>query len=156
MKSNKSHFFALIALGGLMALSPIAYADDSNIPSPAKPAPGADEPGPGGRPNMRAQMDKLLADIKATDDQKEKLKPIFKERNDKMKTLRDDTALSQEDRVAKRKEIMEAITAKVKTVLDADQFKKYEEFQKEMMKRMQGRRQQPPADGAAKDPAPKN
>jgi protein CpxP len=152
MKTNKLHLFTFLAIGALIALGPIARADDA----PAAPAPGADAGtnGPaGGRPNMRAQMEKLFTAISATDEQKEKLKPIFKERNEKFKALRDDTSLSQEDRKSKRQEIIKDINAKVKDVLSADQFEEYLKFQKAQVGRG-GRAQQstPPA----ADTTPKN
>lgn len=131
MKTNKSKLFALLALGGLMTLSPIARADDAPAqPAPSTPAPEAGAKG-GGRANMREQMDKLFTAIKATDDQKDKLKTIFKDRNEKFKALRDDTSISQEDRTAKRKDITKDINAKVKDVLSADQYEQYLAFQKE-------------------------
>jgi Spy/CpxP family protein refolding chaperone len=146
MKTNKTKLFALLALGGLMAVGQIARADDT--PAPATPPPAAG----GGRGNMRAAMEKFLTDIKATDEQKEKLKPIFKERDDKLKALRGDTSIAQEDRAAKRKEITEATTAKVKGVLDADQFAKYEKFLKDQMGRgRRGQQPPPPADAPPKN-----
>jgi len=145
MKTNKLQIFALVTLGGLIALGPIARADDT----PATPAPapgvGAGTNAPAGRPNLRAEMEKLFALIKPTEDQKEQLKTIFKERNEKIKALREDTTLTREDRMAKRKEIMEAITAKVKAVLSADQFAQYETFMKEQRGQARNRGQQPPA-----------
>src|ERR1700759_3995288 len=127
MKTNKSKLFALLALGGLMAIGQIARADDT----PAQTPPAAPAPEAGGKGAGRANMDKLFTAIKATDDQKEKLKPIFKERNEKLKTLREDTSISQEDRTAKRKDIMKDVNAKVKDVISADQYDQYMAFQKE-------------------------
>jgi hypothetical protein len=154
MKTNKSKLFALLALGGLMALNPIARADDAPAtPAPSTPAPGADAKG-GGRANMREQAEKLFTAIKATDDQKEKLKAIFKDRNEKFKALRDDTGISQEDRTAKRKDITKDINAKVKDVLSADQYEEYLKFQKEQAHRG-GRKGDQPATPPA-DSTPKN
>lgn len=127
MKTNKLQIFALITLGGLMALGPIARADDA-------PAAGASTNAPAGHADRHAQMDKLFTAISATDAEKEQLKPIFKERNEKFKALREDTSLSKEDRTSKRKEINQDINAKVKTVLTADQFEEYLKFQKEQGK----------------------
>src|ERR1700722_7289474 len=155
MKTNKLHIFALLAFGGVIALGPIARADDTPaVPAPAPaPAPGADAPA--GRPNMREQMEKLFTAINATDDEKEKLRPIFKERNEKFKALRDDTSASQEDRMAKRKKINKEVTAKVKEGLTADQFTQYQAFMKSHAGRGPGRGQAapPPADSPA---PPKN
>ena len=103
---------------------------------------------------MREQAEKLFTAIKATDDQKEKLKAIFKERNEKFKSLREDTGISQEDRTSKRKDITKDIDAKVKDVLSADQYEQYLKFQKENGRRG-GRNGAPPANPPA-DTTPKN
>jgi Spy/CpxP family protein refolding chaperone len=152
MKTNQFILLPLLALGGLTAFSPIARADDAPA-TPPPPASGADAStnAPAGRPNMREQMEKLFKAIKATDDQKEKLKPIFKERNQKFKELRDDTSLAQPDRAAKRKEITKDINAKVKDILSDDQFKEYQKFQREQAK--QNHNQPPPSPA---DNPPKN
>jgi Spy/CpxP family protein refolding chaperone len=152
MKTNKSKLFALIALGGLMAVGSIARADDAPTQTPPATPPSGNA---GGRANMREQAEKLFTAIKATDDQKEKLKAIFKERNEKFKALRDDTSISQEDRTAKRKDITKDVNAKVKDVLSADQYEQYLAFQKE-----QGHRGRKGADQPATTPpadsTPKN
>lgn len=140
MKINKLRIFAVLTASCLIGLTPVLRADDS--PTTPPPAAGGGTNGPGGRANMRAAMDKFLTEIKATDEQKEKLKTLFKERNEKMKTLRDDTSLSADERKAKRKEIADATNAKVKDVLSADQYTKYEEFIK--TQRPGGRRGQRP------------
>jgi hypothetical protein len=153
MKMNKPRLFVLLALGGLLALGPVVRADDApSTPPPPPPGAGGGATSPGAA--RRAGLDKFLTDIKATDDQKEKLKTIFKERVDKMQALRNDTSLSEEDRTAKRKEIVDATNAKVKGVLNADQYAKYEEFVKTQAARFGNRGQRPPPPPA--DSTPKN
>ena len=49
-----------------------------------------------------------------------------------MGDLRQDTSLSQEDKAAKRKAIQEDTTAKMKAVLTAEQFQKWQEMQTQM------------------------
>jgi Spy/CpxP family protein refolding chaperone len=148
MKS-KLQIVALLTLGAVVALGPIVRAEDT--PSSPPPGAGGGATSPGGQ--RRASLDKFLTDIKATDDQKDKLKTIFKERVEKMQALRDDTSLSQEDRAKKRKEITDASNAKVKGVLNADQYTKYEEFMKTQAARFRNRGQQPPPPA---DSTPKN
>jgi hypothetical protein len=133
MKTNKLRIFAVLAFGGLIALAPVVRADDT----PASPPPGAGS-GTNSGANRGANMDKLYAIIKPTDQQKEQLKPIFKDRADQMKALRQDTSLSQEDKSAKRKEIMDATNAKVKGVLNADQYAQYLTYMKEQGGRRRG------------------
>lgn len=139
MKNNKLVILALIALGGLVAFAPITRAQDA---PPANPAPGEAKPGgPGGRPGMGDPMQMMKEQLNLTDDQTEKLKPIMQERRDKMQALRKDTALTQEDKMAKRKEIMDDSNAKIKPILTAEQQDKFTQMQEKMM---QNRRQHPP------------
>jgi periplasmic protein CpxP/Spy len=141
MKTNKLHIFSLLTLSAFIGLAPIVRADDT--PATPPPAAGGGTNGPAGRANMRAAMDKFLTSINATEDQKEQLKTIFKDRNEKLKAMRDDTSLSKEDKKAKRTEIADATNTKVKGVLTADQYTQYEAFIK-----LQGNgrhNQQPPA-----------
>jgi len=146
MKTIKLPIFAVITLGAVIALAPLARADDP----PATPPPaGGGTNAPGGRVNRRDAMEKLLTTINATDEQKGKLKPIFKDRDDQIKALREDTSLSRTDRTSKRKEIMETTTAKVKEVLTPDQFTKYEEFIKTQGRARRG--QTPPPAGASQN-----
>lgn len=152
MKTNKSRLFTLIALGGLMAVGPIVRADDTPAQTPPPPAPDATAPA-AGHAKGHEQMDKLFAAIKATDSEKEKLKPIFKDRNNQLKAMREDASLSQADKKAKRKEIMQGVNAKVKEVLTADQYADYETFMKDQAKHAKGA-EQPAA--LPTDTAPKN
>src|ERR1700719_4006541 len=140
MKRNKLGIVAILALTGLMACGPVAFAQDK----PATPPPGGDSgttPPRRGRNNIQALLDKL--DL--TSEQKDKVKPIIADQTQKMRDLRQDTSLSQEDRRAKMKELNEGLDAKMKEVLTADQFTKYQELRKQAAA---GRRGQAGGDGA--------
>lgn len=126
MKQNKLSLFAVVALGGLLACGAVARADDT---TPAKPTP----PPPGRGQRMQQMVEKLGL----TDDQKPKVEATMKDQREKMTALRDDTSLSADDRKAKVKEIMEATDAKMKTILTADQYAKWEQIRKDMRQRMQ-------------------
>lgn len=148
MKLNKSSIFALMTLGGLMAFGPLAGAQDLPKTDTPPPAPGGAR---GGR-----NMEKVFEQLKLTDDQKEKVKPIFKDQADKMKALRDDTSLTPQDRRPKMKEIRDATNAKLKPILTDEQFAQWEK-----LSQARGRRpgaNNPPADAPAPPPAasPKN
>jgi periplasmic protein CpxP/Spy len=136
MKLNKLSIFALMTLGGLMAFGPIAGAQaqtNSTTPPPAGP--------PGGRPNMK----KIIEQLKLTDDQTEKVKPILKDQAEKMKALREDTSLTPQDRRPKMKEIRDDTNAKLKPILTDEQFA---EWQKLTQRGGHGKKQDatPPAD----------
>jgi protein CpxP len=133
MKRNKLSILAIVALGGLMACGPIASAQDATPPAKptTPPADGTTPPPRRGRgPNIQAILDKL--DLTA--DQKDKAAPVVKEFNDKMAALRADSSLAQEDRRPKMKEIRDAFTAKMKTILTPEQFTKFEELSKQGMR----------------------
>jgi protein CpxP len=137
MKKHVCATMASLALGSLMVLSPASRAQD-NPPSTNQP-PGAAAPG-GRRGNP---LDAMKQQLNLTDDQVEKLKPILKEQQEKMKALRADTTLSREDMMAKRKELQAGLSAKVKDILTPDQFTKWQ-----TMVQNRGRRGQKGAPGA--------
>lgn len=154
MKFNKSSILALMTLGGLMAFGQLASADDTKpVPPPDAPStpPPADAPAPGPRAGGRgANMQKILDQLNLTDEQKEKVKPVLKDQMDQMRTLRQDTSLSQEDRRGKMKDIREATNTKLKAIFTADQYTQWEKLTARGGRR---RNAAPPAD-APSTPAP--
>ncbi|HWF18544.1 MAG TPA: hypothetical protein VG754_04725 [Verrucomicrobiae bacterium] len=133
MKSTKLGIIAAIALGGLMACGPIALAQDKPATPPASGDNSTPPPrGPRGRGNP---MQGILNKLDLTADQKEKVKPIVEDQGKQMRALFQDNSLSQEDRQAKRKSIMDATDAKLKDILTPDQFTKYQDMRKQMMGR---------------------
>ena len=109
-----------------MALVPAARAADNDDAKPAKgeaatPARGA----------VRDRLQQVSEQLKLTDDQKEKLKPIFKEQATKLRELRDNKDLSREDRTAKVKEIRESLAAKIKPILTPEQLDKWNKLRSE-------------------------
>jgi len=115
-----------------MAYASIAGAQTNTPPSQPPPGP-SDGTTPPPRPR-RAQggLQAILAKCDLTDDEKTQVKPIVQEQNDKLAALRQDSSLSREDRRAKQKEIMDATVVKLKGILTADQFTKFEELRKQM------------------------
>ncbi len=150
MKSTKTLFLTALAVGSLLALGTVANAGDTtNNPPPAPPA-GA--PPPGG-PGVRGQggFDRIIEQLNLTDDQKPKVKAILEDQRKKMGELRQDTSLSREDQMAKMKTIREDTTAQLKTVLTADQFKKWQDMQSQIRFHRPGG---PPPGGANAGGAP--
>ena len=133
-----------------MACEPLALAQDKPATPPAAggdttPAPRA----PGGR--RGAGLQGILDKLDLTDAQKDKVKPIIADVTEKMGALRGDTSLSREDRMAKIKEINDAADAKLKDILTADQYTKFQDLRKQMGG---GRRRQQGGDAAPAAPAP--
>lgn len=75
-----------------------------------------------------AMLDHMSQELKLTDDQKAKLKPILENQSKQMRDLRQDTSSSDQDRRAKMKQIHENTMSQVRPILNADQQKKLEEM----------------------------
>lgn len=102
-----------MALGGMLALGS-ASAQDNNASAQA----------PAAAPKMRGpSIDQLAQDLNLTDDQKAKVKEALDNQMKKMHELR---GLSQEDRRAKAQELRKELNAKMKSILTAEQYSKWE------------------------------
>jgi periplasmic protein CpxP/Spy len=126
MKANKTMLIAALAAGSLLVWSPALRAADTNTPSSTPPA-GA--PPAGQRPSgMRggSNLDQLAQQLNLTNDQKAKVKPILEARDQKMRDLRGDTTMSQEDRRIKMQAIRQDVTTQLKAVLTPEQFDKWQ------------------------------
>ena len=80
----------------------------------------------------------LKETLKLTDEQVEKVKPIFAKNQEKSRALREDQNLSREDRRAKMQELNKALEDELKPILTPEQQAKYKE---EAEKRRQQRAQ---------------
>ena len=125
MKLNKISWMAALALGGLIASGTVAQAQEKKEVKP-EPKPAIKE---GSKPTARQDRLTVLSEtLKLTDEQKEKLKPILEEETKQVKALREDQSLARDARMAKYKEIREAIHTKVKPLLNAEQLEKWEKM----------------------------
>jgi Spy/CpxP family protein refolding chaperone len=103
----------------LIAFTPTLRAED-------KPARPERTERPGGGPGQRGDMLKKMAEeLNLTDDQKAKLQEVFKAQREAMKDL------SPEERREKMKESREAMNAKLKEILTAEQYAKWEKIRDE-------------------------
>ncbi len=144
----------MLAVGGLLALSPALLAADTNAPAnPTTNAPAAGG-GRGGRMMGGPSLDQLATQLALTDDQKTKVKPILDDRDQKLKDLRADTTLSQQDRRDKMQKIRDDVTTKLKDVLTPDQFDKFQKAQLAIRQRYQRGGAGNAAAPAAPAPAP--
>ena len=97
------------------------------------PQQGGGQWGPGGQPptvDQRLQRMSQMLDL--TGDQQEKIRPILENESTQMQQLRSDTSLSQEDRMAKMKQIRENSASQINPILTPDQQKKYAEMMSHM------------------------
>lgn len=129
MKSTKTMLIAALAMGALLACGTVRAADTNTPP--------AGERGPG----MRGPRPDIAKELNLTAEQKPKVDAIMKGSMEKRKALREDTAMTPQDKRAKMKSIQEDTTAQMKAVLTPEQFAKYEKMTQGM------RRNGPPGGG---------
>jgi protein CpxP len=131
MKVTKPMIIAALVAGNLFAWSLALRADDSTNTPPA--APPADSHGYGarGRPDFAKELN-------LTDDQKPKVKAIMDAQMQKMRDVRGDDSLSQDDKRAKMKAIHDDTATQLKAVLTADQFAKWQKLSQRGMHRPPG------------------
>lgn len=87
------------------------------------------------------QLNRLGKKLNLTNDQKNQILPILTDRQQQMKSIHDNSSLSQQDRRTKMKTLWEDSNAKVKAVLNDDQKQKYDQMQQQRRERMQQHRQ---------------
>jgi periplasmic protein CpxP/Spy len=85
------------------------------------------------------RVDMLAKRLNLTDDQKQKLLPILTEQQEKMKSIRDDSSLSRDDRFQKMRDLREETDNKINPILTDEQRQKYAEMQQKARERMQQR-----------------
>jgi Spy/CpxP family protein refolding chaperone len=86
--------------------------------------------------------------LNLTDHQKAKLRPILMEENQQLETLRNDTSMTQEQKIAKSNEIRQNASPKIRAILTPEQLQELADLQQ---KARQQQNQGPPANAA---PAP--
>ena len=111
-------------LGSVLAVLPASRAADNDT----KPA---DKPQAPGRAARIDRLKQVSEELKLTDEQKEKVKPVLQEQAKKVRELRDNKDLSRQDRVAKLKEIREGVDTKVKAILTPEQLEKWNKLRSE-------------------------
>lgn len=87
------------------------------------------------------QVNMLSKRLNLTEDQKTQILPILTDRQQQMKSIHEDTSLSQQDRRAKMRTLREDSDSKIKAVLNDDQKQKYDQMQQQRRERMQQHRQ---------------
>jgi periplasmic protein CpxP/Spy len=122
---------ALSTLFGLGVLAAAPYAQDQSNTEQHKESAHRREADPQRQVNMLAKR------LNLTDEQKTQIMPILTDRQQQMKSIHEDTSLSQQDRRAKMHSIFEDSNTKIKAVLNDDQKQKYDQMQQQRRERMQ-------------------
>lgn len=111
MKIRNAGVIAAIALGGLIAFSTMATAQE-----------GKEGKKKGGM-SVEQQMERLNEAVKLTDEQKPKVEAVLKESAKKREALSD---VPQDERRDKQRAIREEQDTKLKAILTPDQYEKYQ------------------------------
>jgi Spy/CpxP family protein refolding chaperone len=86
-------------------------------------------------------VQKLGEKLNLTDDQKEQIKPIIADRQQKLQALRSDSSGRRRQKARQAKSILEDSDKKIKAILTPDQQKQYAEMEQQMKEQMKERRQ---------------
>ncbi len=76
--------------------------------------------------DQRLQM--LTQQLNLTSEQQQQIKPILENESQQMESLRSDTALSQQDRMSKMREIRQNSAGQIQPILTTDQQAKWQEM----------------------------
>lgn len=122
----KKTFLYSVAMVALLLGAIAVYAQE--------PAPqgGGQWGGRGQMPTVDQRLQRMTQALNLSDDQQQKIKPILENESAQMQSLRADTSLSQEDRMAKMKEIRANTSSQINPILNPDQQKQYAEMMSHM------------------------
>ena len=152
MNIQTSRWASILSLASLLTITGTVLAQDAAKTPEASTAPasapGKKRQGPGGTP--AGQRDMWIKEVGASEEQAGKIRDVLKSQGDKVREIRTNESLSQEDRRAKMKELRDGMTAQIKGILTPDQFDKYQKLQEQ--RRQQGRGPKP---GEPKPPGDK-
>jgi periplasmic protein CpxP/Spy len=84
---------------------------------------------------MNRRMDMMSKKLNLTDDQKAKMKPLLENEVKQMQDLRQDTSLSRQEKRAKFQQMRESTNSQIRSLLNPDQQKKFDEMQQQMKER---------------------
>ena len=114
MKIKRMGLVAAVGLATIVASSGLALGQDAK----------ESKKGRGGA-SVEERVNSMATELKLTDDQKTKVKAVLEDGQKKRQALRD---LSQDERREKGRALMEEQDKKLKEILTADQYKKWQEI----------------------------
>jgi Spy/CpxP family protein refolding chaperone len=128
-----------VALSGLLAAglalgSAAAFAQDAPPPDAGQQGGGRMGRGPMSPDDQLARMTKRY---NLTADQQTQIKPILANQQQQMMTLRQDSSMSRDDKMAKMKSIREDSSTKIQAVLNDTQKQQFAADEQRMQERMQ-------------------
>jgi Spy/CpxP family protein refolding chaperone len=119
---------------GVLLAGIVAFAQDSPQTPPATPAPPASAPAPPASTTPRhnhmhgdraeQKLNRLSKRFDLTDDQKEKIRPILQDEEKKLTDLDNDSALTQQQKHRKTREIRMSSKSQMEAILTPEQKEK--------------------------------
>jgi Spy/CpxP family protein refolding chaperone len=147
MKAKKFSLVMATALGGLLALSSVSLAQDTNA-APRAPRRG---------PTLQQRVDRMSSELNLNNDQKTKVTALLEKQGKERRELFGDKSLSGEERREKMRALMQDENKQLKTILTPDQFEKWQKLREQMRPRRQGGQGEPGGPAApAPPPQPKS
>jgi uncharacterized UPF0160 family protein len=89
-----------------------------------------------------ARLRETINDLNLTDQQKEQLTPLYVEQIEKLRDLQQDSTLSLAEKLDKLKAMHQEVAPKLKKLLDADQYAKWEKGVTEWLDQLEQRPQE--------------
>ena len=120
MKTSSLQIFTVVSLSAALWVGANSQAAE---PKPQPRPPGAGAGAPGASP--RERMEKLAEDLQLSDNQKTAVRGIMEGQMEKMRDLREDKDLSPEQKMAKFRELREAMLKEIDGMLDKEQREKW-------------------------------
>jgi Spy/CpxP family protein refolding chaperone len=106
-----------------------------STPSQAAPGQASQAVPQHARPQAQAGDDNPL---NLTEEQKAKLRPILQDQNQQMEALRNDTSMTQEQKIAKANEVRQNASPKIRAILTPEQLQKLADLQQKARQQQQG------------------
>lgn len=122
-KNMNNKIISVVILTSALTLASSAYSQD-NKPQKAQAGP-ANMMTISPETMISNRVNALSRSLNLTDEQKQKVKPVVEDEFKKFQELRTQKNLSPQERAAKMKEIREASSQQMKTILTEEQWKKY-------------------------------
>jgi hypothetical protein len=131
--------FCRIALSGLLATGltlgvATGFAQDSGAAAGAAAQQGAGRMGR--MPTPDEQLARMTQRYNLTADQQTQIKPIIADTQQQMMTLRGDSSMSRDDKMAKAKTIRDGANSKISAILNDTQKQQFAADQQRMAERM--------------------
>ena len=84
-------------------------------------------------PSPEQRLQHMTKMLNLNDEQQQKIKPLLEDESQQMQSLRSDTTMSHEDRMAKMQQIRQKTDDQIKGVLNPDQQQKWQDMQNRHM-----------------------